>query len=1095
MTTLKNIGLKHSYTGKGEKILSEFLLPALEVSIKYKRITSFFTVDSLLAISQGIQSLYEQGGEMQIVIGVHSVPAELIDAATKRGVLKSQIKDLRKELKAELTNITDALKKKQLTTLAWMIEDGLLSVRAAIVEDGIFHPKTLIIEDADGNKVAAIGSSNETKNGLGGNYEQLLVINSWEMIDAVRDQERFFNSLWTNKSEDVEIIEINEEIRATIADAFGDEYKNSKQKNSENISLANDVINIAANMPANFFVSGHIPALYQHQEHAVIEALSRWPIRVLLSDEVGLGKTFEAASVATFLLKYCEVHRVLILTPKSVLQQWQDELAEKFKINAWIYESINKEYRDAFGNIRLANNVNPIDSNAPNLILMSSQYARGGANRKSIFELKGAVFPDLLIVDEAHSVRIRKDISGNRKKTRMYTMLENVMPKIPHVIFATATPMQKDAEEYHAMLRLLGLPEYWQNTKAYLTSLELITEKEIPTLDEANRAGRLLQETVQVMKPSLSRLINEECNALVGLLELAETCDAVDLANYVQNEWKNLQGAFIKLHPANLLTVRNTRKSLEEIGYRFPKRILNDVPLMNSIQMQLFYKKIDDYITNYFYEVEKVINLNESLNTGFVRTNYQQRLASSLYSCRESLNRRLLKVKTIKDTLGSLGLTCVAFYENFIGLDEFDDIDEDEGVYIDEDIFDKLTARAEEINFDNLMRAIELELTSLSPLIEEVDKLIADIGDMKIFEAVNIALKHLEVGDQVLLFSRYTDTVDALINEFINSGGADKFVFGIYDGNRSIMLDNNKQSKVSKKEITENLFSGKLRLMICSDAASEGLNLQAARVLINADVPWTPSRLEQRIGRIARLGQTAETVEIYDIWYPNTIEWRMYRRIQKRLDAANIAIGEYPEVVSDGIRNIVLEDWEQEDDSYTELQNYRNSVQVRALKKLMSKKSPDITTSAHVRKKLIELCDTYQKPTDTKHGNSMKCYEINGEMTWLTSQEGQPESISLTSKIWNDYDFDLCDFNYLKDSKGNPSAFVTKNDMTRWVKHEVVPDLLLGEVVATEKIKREFPVMLPDPQALSMHFAVDCEPPSMPVFWPPISDEGYFLIF
>ena len=358
---------------------------------------------------------------------------------------------------------------------------------------------------------------------------------------------------------------------------------------------------------------------------------------------------------------------------------------------------------------------------------------------------------------------------------------------------------------------------------------------------------------------------------------------------------------------------------------------------------------------------------------------------------------------------------------------------------------------------------------------------------MKVNTSIAIAIKHLNAGDQVLLFSRYTDTVDALVEEFKRTGGANDYVYGIYDGGRSVMIDGKTQVSVSKKEIKDLLSNGKLRAMICSDAASEGLNLQAARVLINVDVPWTPARLEQRIGRIARLGQTADAVEIYNVWYPNSVEARMYRRIHKRLNEANIAVGEFPEVLADGIRNLVLEDREQEDDSLSALQDFRNSVQMRALNRLWSTRMPDATTSGHIRRRLVEICDKTLRCVDAKPEGLMKCYELGaGESIWLTSLEGCPESISLTSPVWDVIDFDLRDFEYLSDAEGNPAAFVPKSNLSCWLGHEYLPEVLLGENIDIGAVTSDHPTMLPDNQALSMQFALDCEVPKRPDFWPPV---------
>ena len=248
------------------------------------------------------------------------------------------------------------------------------------------------------------------------------------------------------------------------------------------------IIRNAATMPSNFFVSGDIPSLFVHQERAVLDALSRWPVRVLFSDEVGLGKTFEVSATMVFLKKYCNVKRVLILTPKSVLLQWQDELKTSFNIDAWVFDSGKRAFYNYEGKSKDLKNNNPLSKANPEIILMSVQFARGRKGLGNTFNQPGIDYPDLLIVDEAHSARVSKGLDGKKHKTITYSMLEEVSRKIPHIVLATATPMQRDVEEYHSMLKLLGLPASWNVTRNYLTSLRLIVDKE-PDLSDATSAG------------------------------------------------------------------------------------------------------------------------------------------------------------------------------------------------------------------------------------------------------------------------------------------------------------------------------------------------------------------------------------------------------------------------------------------------------------------------------------------------------------------------------------------------------------------------------------------------------------------------------
>ena len=97
--SLKNIDIKISYAGKGNEILKDFLLPSINKSICYDRVTSFYNVESLLAISQGIESLYKKHGKMRLIIGIHSMPEEFVDAVTRKQYLKTQISEIRNNLK------------------------------------------------------------------------------------------------------------------------------------------------------------------------------------------------------------------------------------------------------------------------------------------------------------------------------------------------------------------------------------------------------------------------------------------------------------------------------------------------------------------------------------------------------------------------------------------------------------------------------------------------------------------------------------------------------------------------------------------------------------------------------------------------------------------------------------------------------------------------------------------------------------------------------------------------------------------------------------------------------------------------------------
>jgi hypothetical protein len=142
----------------------------------------------------------------------------------------------------------------------------------------------------------------------------------------------------------------------------------------------------------------------------------------------------------------------------------------------------------------------------------------------------------------------------------------------------------------------------------------------------------------------------------------------------------------------------------------------------------------------------------------------------------------------------------------------------------------------------------------------------------------------------------------------------------------------------TKEGVKDALDAGVVSVIFCSDAAAEGLNLQAARVVVNVDVPWNPARLEQRIGRIDRMGQRASEVEVYNLWYPQSVEAKMYSRLLARRELSELAVGEGSELISDEIRDQVAAMFGSRTvprpDALDRLQELRKEIQYVAFQKI-----------------------------------------------------------------------------------------------------------------------------------------------------------------
>lgn len=365
-------------------------------------------------------------------------------------------------------------------------------------------------------------------------------------------------------------------------------------------------------------------------------------------------------------------------------------------------------------------------------------------------------------------------------------------------------------------------------------------------------------------------------------------------------------------------------------------------------------------------------------------------------------------------------------------------------------------------------------------MVLEVNAILKSEGDKKIDESINLALNVLEEGDSVLLFSRYTDTVESLISWFDIKNKNFNYNYAIYTGNKSVIVRNNIKEECDKNQIKKALFSKDVWIVFCSDAASEGLNLQAARVLINVDVPWTPARLEQRIGRVARLGQMADEVDIYNVWYPNSVEAKMYHRIQNRLRGANIAIGEFPEVVADNIKHAILND--EDDQSLEMLKNIRNDLQKGALDELWSNNDDSLTQSDFIRRKLINLCEKEYRLLKRDEINRNYLFEFNDEkIVHLSDLPGRKESVNLQSNLISNIKRTIYGLKLIKNNQYNICLIDVNTNKA--VQTESILNYLINSNLKDYLYYDGYPITLANPKRLDLSYAVEEYNNLAPSFW------------
>lgn len=999
----RRLKLDVHYQGRGEVILSQFVAPVLEMSMRYDRLTSFFDARALLAISHGIESIWRRKGRMRLIIGVHSVPQDLLLASVPgKDWTQAVIDSLRARLMSQVSTISDELLKNRIATLAWMIKDGLLEVRVAAptgrtasgATGGMFHMKHFVFEDESGNTITAVGSPNETSPGMSTNFEEITVHMSWRHGSAryIEAHRGTFETIWRGDVEGLDIRPLDDAFANELLRNLGQPEERPARQPIERPSIVKEIIDVARKSPAFSFLNSGPAALYPHQERAFMDGLSRWPVRVLFADEVGLGKTLEAGAAISYMYRFASVRRIVILAPKNLLRQWQDELRLHFGLSFWLYDSTERAFISPDGDgIALPRGESPVGDSAPDLTIVSAQLARGMRGDNHIFK-NVKRYPDLLVVDEAHAARLKPDLEDKPHPTRLFNLVKVLSSKVQHLILVTATPLQIHWMEYHATLSLLGLPGGWNDGETYQRSLRVLANPENkPSLEDAKWVLRGIGSSISEMDFDCSKLSEPE-RKLAEVARKVKGSPTFEERMMVVRGWQDAYRLFVRVHPGHVLTIRNTRKLLENYGYSFPERNLQAPIVSVPADVNLFYDTVDRYLSEGYGKVEQAANPGKT-NVGFAKCTYQQRLASSLHAARLSLERRLLRIEGI----GSKTVAPSGAADEDEPEDESTRMLDSPGTPLMLSLSPAVTSAA----------AVErLHLRNLLDILDMI-RLKGGEPDPKIAHMLGLLDKHIG-KDRVLVFSHFTDTLDGCLDAFFTHyvGGAVP-AHALYTGKEVWMDRGDGQVPASKEDIKDALNKGWLSVVFCSDAASEGLNLQAARVIINIDVPWNPARLEQRIGRIDRLGQTEPVVDIYNLWYPDSVEARMYERLLSRREDYQLAVGETPELISEAIRielsNRLGSREVLRTDPFQRLQLLRQESQHRAMHRIWDAELETAPVSTIMRRELLEIIYRHGKEAGWKTemtGDGMLSLERPGApAVHLSAEPGRSDSLTLTHPV------------------------------------------------------------------------------------------------
>lgn len=934
---LRDLGLRPFYDAPGVELARGVLLPCLGVACRYDRVSAYFNLASLVSIGEGLDRLRLNGGRMRLLMGAHDANGEVADAAVYAGS-EQLVSVLRSRILNGVSTLRDELARDRVEAVAWMMADGLLEIRLVAPRQfeggtGIFHGKRLIFQDGTGDVITATGSVNETGAGLGGNFEELTVHSSWAAAEYTRPHVSSFEKVWAGEDQRLTTNKLDADFAHGLLAALGSGRSDQRRPARRSPS----VVKVLSGSPFLGALNSSRAPLYPHQERVLKAVCSRWPIRAVLADEVGLGKTYEAGAVVSFALRHAGVRRVVVLAPPTLLRQWQDEFCGGFGLDFWRYDSSSRRYISPDDHqVRAPSG--PFSGAYPELTIVSRDLARGTRRAGHAFQ-DADIVPDLLVLDEAHAVRKRRS-STEARPSLVGRMMQDLLKRVPHALFLTATPLQVAASELFDALELLGVPESFDEA-AYSRSLELLSagSSSIPELMDAASCVDLVGSFVSGygvrrggLLPGVSRLVAKD----------KEPVSNFQRAQAAQKAWEPLQHTLLRVHPAAQLCVRTTRETLSRVGYKFPSRVFKSVDCSPTPEVEKALGDVHQYLERNLGLVEAALYPNRQSAVGFVRSTYHQRAASSLAAIHASLERRLDRLRTLQGSAQQV--------DEFVEEDALDD-GSPPGIVAGEAVDELAVAHA-----------CAIEVVDIEALVATLERLEPDLRrvDPKLDEALRAIQGLHQAGRSVLVFSRYTDTVEALIARYVDELGQG-VSYASYTGEGGLVYIAGTRTIGDKSIVTDALSHGVVDVVFCSDAASEGLNLQSASAIINVDVPWNPARLEQRIGRVARLGQRAESVDIFNLWYSRSVEAKIYQRVLSRKDLMDLALGAFPEIVGSAIRNAVTggSPGVADRDVIEELNEMRNGIELAALTRMWSAftEGAGAGSSAELRRAVSDALD------------------------------------------------------------------------------------------------------------------------------------------
>lgn len=618
-----------------------------------------------------------------------------------------------------------------------------------------------------------------------------------------------------------------------------------------------------------------------HQVFIASRVTKKLQPRMILADEVGLGKTIEAGLILKELRARGLVERVLIISPASLQYQWQTELKSKFNEDFEVLNSAGAKYLGSRG-------ANPYLKHEN--VIVSLNFAKLAKQREKIVEAPW----DLLIVDEAHHVR--RSLQGKRvQSTIAYDMVDELKELVGGLLLLTATPMQLHHFELFSLVELVE-PGLFKSFSDF--------EKRRRDLPRLNALMKRMLDWSALSSDDKSLIFKDHRDLLSGV----GVDDPTQLDSQPERRAQVMDG-LSRRHPLSETMIRNRKSEIEGFAGRSARSILVD---LTNDELKLF-EEIDDYLRNEF----DMAMANKQNAIGFLMVTYQKMLASSPAAVLSSFRNRIAKLerrKGVTENPKKAPSRAAGPLEDLL-----ETLEDDSGL--------------EEIADDGAWtdQYLETEIARLNELRERLENLEHDSKVEQLLDALEGIWAELP-DEKVVIFTAFKATQEYLRTQIERH---------LRIGDRRISVATfNGSLNAEEKEASIKAFRERSDVLISTEAGGEGRNLQFAHILINYDLPWNPMKVEQRIGRLDRIGQKKE-VFVYNLACRGTVEERVLSVLDHRINLFEESVGSLEPILGtleNSLRDLVMGDRSRFDELFQQLEVdiERQTVAARESERLLA---------------------------------------------------------------------------------------------------------------------------------------------------------------